>query len=129
MAEIQLLGMTHYPPFAWSDDSMSGLMHMILSDPGIPVEEKEPANWHQPMRAKWRSDGGKSTAPRHRQELIAGLDRIRTELESFQPDVILIWAMISTTTSTKGGTHGSQRNRHTHASISSSLYGTDARAL
>ena len=91
MAEIQLLGMTHYPPFGWSDDSMSGLMHMILSDPGIPAEEKEPANWPEPMRAEWGSDGGKSTAPRHRQELIAGLDRIRSELESFQPDVILIW--------------------------------------
>lgn len=91
MAEIQLLGMTHYPPFGWADASMSGIMHAILADPDIPAEAKDPANWPQPMRAEWGDDGGKASAPAHRAQLIDGFDRVRAELEGFAPDVVLVW--------------------------------------
>ena len=91
MAAIQLLGMTHYPPFGWNDDSMSGLAHMILADPAIPSEAKDPARWPEPMRAEWGTDGGKSAAPAHRAQLIEGLDRVRAALDAFDPDVILVW--------------------------------------
>lgn len=91
MAEIQLLGMTHYPPFAWSDDSMAGIMRAILADPGIPVDAKDPANWSPAMQSEWGDDQGRASAPTHRAQLIDGFDRVRAELESFNPDVVLIW--------------------------------------
>ncbi|MEZ5375140.1 MAG: hypothetical protein R2733_01415 [Acidimicrobiales bacterium] len=91
MAAIQLLGMTHYPPFGWNDASMSGLMQMILSDPDIPADAKDPANWPDEMQAEWSDDKGLAAAPLHRAKLIDGLDRVRADLEAFDPDVILVW--------------------------------------
>jgi hypothetical protein len=91
VAEIQLLGMTHYPPFGWADDSMAGLMQMLLADPGIPAAAKDPAGWPEPMRVEWGDDRGATAAAGHRASLIAGFDRIRAELDSFDPDVIVVW--------------------------------------
>ena len=91
MAEIQLLGMSHYPPFGWNDDSMAGLMRAILTDPAIPDDVKDPAGWPEPMQAEWADDEGRSAATAHRAAFIDGLDRVRSELEAFAPDVILIW--------------------------------------
>lgn len=91
MAEIQLLGMTHYPPFGWDDRSMSGLMQMILSDPDIPAEAKDPTNWPPEMQAEWGDDLGEAAAPAHRAQLIDGLNTVRAALDDFDPDVILIW--------------------------------------
>jgi hypothetical protein len=91
MAEIQLLGMTHYPPFAWADLHMSSIAHAILSDPGIPAEARDPASWSEAMRAEWGEDGGRSSAPAHRAALVAGFDRLRDELDAFDPDVIVVW--------------------------------------
>lgn len=92
MASVQLLGMTHYPPFGWRDEDMAGLMrNFILPDPGIPDDAKDPANWPEPMQAEWGDDGARATAAAHRQALIDGFDRVRAELEAFQPDAILVW--------------------------------------
>ncbi len=91
MAEIQLLGMTHYPPFGWNDASMSGLMQMIMSDPDIPADAKDPANWSAEMQAEWANDKGAAAAPEHRAKLIDGLNTVRAQLDEFDPDVILIW--------------------------------------
>lgn len=91
MAEIQLLGMTHYPPFGWDDASMSGIMQMILSDPDIPADAKDPENWPPEMRREWGDDKGESAAPHHRAKLIDGLNTVRAALDAFDPEVILIW--------------------------------------
>lgn len=91
MADIQLLGMTHYPPFGWTDESMSGLMRLILSDPDIPAQAKDPANWPVEMQAEWGDDNGATAAPLHRTQLVEGLNRVRSELDAFDPDVIVIW--------------------------------------
>ena len=91
MGEIQLLGMTHYPPFGWVDASMGGLMTKILSDPDIPASEKDPANWPGPMQAEWGNDAGTAAAAGHRALLTDGFDRVRAELDNFDPDVVVIW--------------------------------------
>lgn len=91
MAEVQLLGITHYPPFGWADQHMSGIHHLLLSDPEVPAEAKDPANWPAEQRGEWGDDGGVSSAPVHRAALIDGLDRVRVELEAFDPDVVVIW--------------------------------------
>jgi Catalytic LigB subunit of aromatic ring-opening dioxygenase len=91
VAELQLLGMTHYPPFGWQDDSMAGIMRMILADPGIPADAKDPTAWPTPMQAEWGDDEGRTSAEQHRGALIDGFDRIRAELDAFDPDLVLIW--------------------------------------
>ena len=90
MAEVQLLGITHYPPFGWADDHMAGIHRALLSDPDVPAEAKDPANWPAEQQAEWGDDEGRSSAPVHRAALVAGFDRVRAELEAFDPDVVVI---------------------------------------
>ncbi len=91
MAEIQLLGLSHYPPFGGTDAAMAGILRAILADPDIPASAKDPAGWSEPMRAEWGDDQGVSSAPAHRAAFIDGLDRVRAELEHFDPDVVVVW--------------------------------------
>jgi len=91
MAEVQLLGMTHYPPFAGRDEFMSGIHHRMLADPDVPAEAKDPANWPPEQQAEWGDDGGRAAAPVHRAALIAGFDRVRAALERFDPDVVIVF--------------------------------------
>ena len=91
MAEIQLLGMTHYPPFGWADESMAGIMRSLLADPDVPADAKDPTRWPGPMRAEWGDDAGTAAAAGHRASLIEGFDRVRAALDAFDPDVIVVW--------------------------------------
>ncbi|MFV0526663.1 MAG: extradiol ring-cleavage dioxygenase [Acidimicrobiales bacterium] len=91
MAEVQLLGITHYPPFGWADPHMAGIHHALMADPAVPAEATEPGRWPAEQQAEWGDDGGVAAAADHRAALIAGLDRVRAELEAFDPDVIVVW--------------------------------------
>ena len=91
MAELLLLGMTHYPPLAAVDGDMAGLMRMMLADPGIPAAAKDPASWSAEARAEWGDDEGRSSAATHRAVLCAGFSRLRAELDAFCPDALLVW--------------------------------------
>ena len=73
MAELLLVGVTHYPPLTWRDEDMAGILRTILRDPGIPAEAKDPAGWPEPMRAEWGDDEARSSAAAHRAQLVAGL--------------------------------------------------------
>ncbi len=91
MGEILGLGMTHYPPLAGRDEDMTGIVRWTLKDPDIPAELKLPANWPRQMQEEYGEDHGKAAAAKHRQALVAGLDRIRAALDDFRPDFIVIW--------------------------------------
>jgi hypothetical protein len=91
MGDMLLLGMTHYPPLAATDDDMAGLLRGILKDPGIPTDVKDPATWSPAMRAEWGDDEARSSAATHRAALLAGFAKLRGELEAFQPDAIVVW--------------------------------------
>ena len=91
MAELLLLGVTHYPPLALRDEDMAGIHRRLMVDPGVPEAEREPANWPAEQQAEWGSDEARSSAAAHRAELLAGFAKVRAELEAFQPDAILIW--------------------------------------
>jgi hypothetical protein len=91
MAEIQLLGITHYPPFGWADDHMAAIHHRLLADPDVPEHATDPSSWPPEMQQEWGDDAGRAAAPRHRAALIEGLDRVRADLEDFDPDVVVIW--------------------------------------
>ena len=56
MAELLLLGVTHYPPLALRDEDMAGIGRTLLADPAVPAEAKDPANWPEAMRAEWGDD-------------------------------------------------------------------------
>lgn len=91
MGDVIGLGMTHYPLLLGPDETMAALLHSTLKDPDIPETEKDPANWSELARREWSDDGGTAAATEHRRELRLHLDRVRAELDDFQPDVVLVW--------------------------------------
>jgi hypothetical protein len=91
VAELLLVGVTHYPPLAWRDEDMAAILRGILGDPGIPAEAKDPGRWPEPMRAEWGTDEARSSAAGHRAKLVAGFDRARAAIEAFDPDFCLVW--------------------------------------
>lgn len=91
MGDVIGLGMTHYPLLLGPDETMAALLSSTLKDPDIPEAEKDPANWSEMARREWSDDGGTAAAAEHRKDLRAHLDRVRAELDEFQPDVVLVW--------------------------------------
>ena len=91
MADLLLLGMTHYPLLATTDDMMAALLRNTLKDPLIPVDAANSANWSPAMQAEWRNDEARTSAAGHRAALRAGFEEARVALEEFQPDAILVW--------------------------------------
>ncbi|WP_262699547.1 MULTISPECIES: extradiol ring-cleavage dioxygenase [Streptomyces] len=91
MGEILGLGVTHYPPLGGLDEDMAWLLRKGLNDPLLPEHAKNIASWPETMREEWGADEGRTAAKAHRQQLVAGLDRCRAELDAFAPDVVVIW--------------------------------------
>ncbi len=91
MAELLLAGVTHYPPLSMQDADMAGILRGYLRDEGIPASERDPANWPAAMQAEWGGDGAVASAAEHRRLLVDGFDRVRGEIEAFDPDFILVW--------------------------------------
>lgn len=90
MGEILGLGLSHYPPLCGLDRDMAGLLVATLADEGIPIEHRSQDNWPPAMAQEWGDDRGETAARRHRAELVRGFRRVRAELESFSPDLVLI---------------------------------------
>ncbi|MEU8204835.1 hypothetical protein [Streptosporangium sp. NPDC049046] len=91
MADVIGLGMTHYPMVATDNANMASLLRGTLKDPDIPADRKDPENWSEQARREWGDDAGAAAAQGHREALRAGFDRIRAELDEFQPDVMVVW--------------------------------------
>jgi hypothetical protein len=91
MARFLGLGLTHYPLLAGTDEHMADLLRWTLADPDIPSEAKDPTRWPAAMRAEWGDDGGVAAAAIHRRQLVDHLARCRRELDSFAPDVVVVW--------------------------------------
>jgi len=70
---------------------MANIHKFVLSDPDIPAEKKDPANWSELARQEWGSDQGTSAAPAHRSALLDGMNRCRAALDEFNPDVVVVW--------------------------------------
>lgn len=91
MADVIGLGLTHYPMVATDNANMASLLRGTLKDPDIPADRKDPKNWSELARREWGDDAGATAAQGHREELRDGFDRIRAELDEFQPDVMVVW--------------------------------------
>jgi Catalytic LigB subunit of aromatic ring-opening dioxygenase len=91
MAHFLGLGMTHYPLLAGTDEHMAGLLRWTLADPDIPAVAKDPAGWPEAMQQEWADDQGRAAAAAHRAALVADLARVRTALDAFRPDLVVVW--------------------------------------
>ena len=91
MADLLLLGMTHYPLLATTDDMMAALLRNTLGDPAIPAGVADPANWSPAAQAEWGDDEARTSAAAHRAALLEGFARSRDAIEEFAPDAIFVW--------------------------------------
>jgi hypothetical protein len=91
VADLLGVGVTHYPPLLGSDADMSWVLRWTLEDPDIPAAAKNPDHWPAAMQAEWSDDEGRAAAAAHRAELLAGFDRVRTAMDDFGPDVVVVF--------------------------------------
>lgn len=91
MGELLGIGMPHAPMFQFPDRAMANILKRELAGGRIPPRLKNPANWPKPMRREWGDDEGLSAAVRHRETVVAGLRKVRAELDVFQPDFVLVF--------------------------------------
>lgn len=91
VAELLGIGMPHAPMFQFTDEAMANILKRELQRDRIPPELKDPAAWPQPMQEEWGDDEGLTAAAAHRREVVAGLRKVRDELDAFQPDFVLVF--------------------------------------
>lgn len=91
MSNVKVFGLTHYPPLSMHDADMAGILRATLRDLGIPEAVKDPADWPEAMRREWADDQASASAAGHRAALVQGLRKVRAALDSFAPDVVLVW--------------------------------------
>jgi hypothetical protein len=91
MAELLLLGMTHYPLLATTDAEMASLLRTMLRDPAVPDDAKDPTRWPEAMQAEWGTDQAVASAAIHRRVLCEEFATARRAIDEFAPDAILVW--------------------------------------
>ncbi|MHB8576333.1 MAG: class III extradiol ring-cleavage dioxygenase family protein [Dehalococcoidia bacterium] len=91
MGEILGLGTTHYPPLTGLDENMAGILRRALTDPDLPAQYRDPANWPAKLREEYGADEGKAAAEGHRQTMLTHFRRARQTLDEFKPDAVIIW--------------------------------------
>jgi len=91
MADVLGVGVTHYPGLKYPDPHMVNILRQILESPALRPELREMGNWPEPMRLEWGEDAGVKSAELHRQRLLNGFRTVRTAIDRFHPDFILIW--------------------------------------
>ncbi|GGO68503.1 extradiol ring-cleavage dioxygenase [Nonomuraea cavernae] len=91
MAEVLGVGLSHYPLFGGLDENMASLLQRTLTDPGIPAEAKDVANWPELARREWADDEGRAAAKEHRAAMVDGFERVRAAIDDFNPDALVIW--------------------------------------
>jgi hypothetical protein len=91
MGDIQGLGLTHYPGLLRPDRDMTIFLQRTLAGGKVPPALADPARWPARMREEWGSDRGASAAPEHRARLLAAFRRLRSELDAFRPDFVVIF--------------------------------------
>src|SRR6195952_2482466 len=91
MAEILVLGISHYPPLAGPDDRMSTILRRMLQNPDLPPRLRTPDGWPEPMRAEWGDHEGTTSGRPRRSPFVGWMERVRAALDAFNPDFVLLW--------------------------------------
>jgi hypothetical protein len=90
MGEVLGLGLTHQPSLC-ARELRPGSFKRAMADPGLAPELRDPANWPAQLRKEWSDDEGGAAGVTHRDELIEEFRLLRSTLDRFDPDVVLIW--------------------------------------
>ncbi|HEX3244220.1 MAG TPA: extradiol ring-cleavage dioxygenase [Chloroflexota bacterium] len=88
MAEILGIGMTHFPLMLYQGD-LAYILKNTLKQDAVPAELKSPEHWPEDMQREWADLD--AAAASHRARNVDGFRRVRAALDSFKPDVVLIW--------------------------------------
>lgn len=90
MGEVLGLGMTHFPPLGWPDESMDRALQFGFADPAVPDAVRRGEGWPPGMREEFDRDRLEAAAE-HRAAMVDGCARVRAALDAFAPDVVVIW--------------------------------------
>ena len=85
------LGVSHYPPFSGRDEDMANILRGRIKDPDIPASVKDVSTWPVLMQEEWGQDQGTAASSRHRENMLAGLREVKSALDDFKPDFVIIW--------------------------------------
>ena len=56
MGELLGLGLTHFPPLGWPDETMDRALQFAFADPSVPDAVKEGEGWPEGMREEFDRD-------------------------------------------------------------------------
>src|SRR6185437_12353612 len=96
MGEVLGIGISHSPLFSRPKHDMAFLLGVRLKDPDIPDSAKDQSKWPEAMRKEWSDDRGAAAGAAHHEAMLADFDRARKVIDDFKPDLIFMWATIST---------------------------------
>ena len=91
MAEILGVGLTHYPGLFMLDQDAPVILRNTLARGSVPPALRDPSSWPELMRREWSNDEGAAAAREHRERGFAAFRKLRTAIDEFDPDVLLMW--------------------------------------
>lgn len=92
MGEIRGAGITHYPPLITPDENRGFALTLTLrNNPKFHDHMKIPTTWPEAIRVEYGEDEGLKSGLKHRERLVKGFREIRTAVDDFNPDLVLIW--------------------------------------
>ena len=91
MGDILGVGMTHFPPLSAQDERMTAAFTRMINHPSTPAEAKSAAALPAELVAELGDDNGLAAAAVHRDRLRRNLSRVRSRIDEFDPDLVVIW--------------------------------------
>src|SRR5689334_11368162 len=91
VAEVLGLGATHSPLLVGNDARMASIFQRLLQNSRVPPSATDPANWPAAMQHEWAAHQSGDAAPAHRRRAMEGFRAVRTALDAFNPDFLLIF--------------------------------------
>jgi hypothetical protein len=92
MADILGIGLSHYPgPLVPGKYWARMLARNVKIGRVAAAVFEDKSAWPDEMRREWADDEGAAAGEAHEKRLLDGYDRLRKELDAFEPDLILIW--------------------------------------
>ncbi|MGE5537868.1 MAG: extradiol ring-cleavage dioxygenase [Gemmatimonas sp.] len=91
MGAVLGLGLSHFGGFFFPDAEMGARITDAMERGRLPAHLRDPSGWPAGMREEWGNDRGTAFAARHRAAYFRGLKEVRTALDSFRPDAVIIF--------------------------------------
>ena len=90
MGEILGIGSSHAPALM-TQGNMCARFKRMMEDPRQRPDLRDPQNWPAEAREQWNDDEGLAFSDERRELLISGFRKIRTAIDEFNPDLLVIW--------------------------------------